>query len=143
MTQARFDVTPSRPTTQITPKQLIGGSAVLLVTLGLLSEFKGFPALSSTGVPGLATDTRCNQVQQSQARLNDKQFAAVLGLQRGQDKAKVRTLVPAPYCTLPSVQMRQGATADRELYPLAKNSAISVVLLYEDNQYVDYQLVSH
>jgi hypothetical protein len=136
MTQTRFEAS-SHPT----PKQLIGGSAVLLVTLGLISEFKGFPALSSTGSP--AADARCNQVQQAQARLSDKQFAAVLNLPRGQDKTKVRTLIPAPYCTLPSVQMRQGATADRELYPLAKNSAISVVLLYEDNQYVDYQLVPH
>jgi hypothetical protein len=140
MTQKRFN---GHPLTHLTPKQLIGSSAVLLVTLGLISEFKGFPALSSTGSLSLAADTRCNQVQQPQARLSDQQFLAVLNLPRGQDKTKVRTLIPAPYCTLPSVQIRQGATADRELYPLAKNSAISVVLLYEDNQYVDYQLVPH
>jgi hypothetical protein len=138
MTQNRFD---SHPLIHFTPKQLIGSSALLLVTLGLISEFKGFPALSSTGSP--SANTRCNQVQQPQARLSDQQFLAVLNLPRGQDKTKVRTVIPAPYCTLPNAQMRQGATSDRELYPLARNSAISVVLLYEDNQYVDYQIVPH
>jgi hypothetical protein len=115
-------------------KQLMAGGAVLLA-LGLLLDLHSLPSFfskKSSGEP-------CQEVVQSQAKLSRQQLARLLTVPEGDKKQKVQEILKDPYCKLADLQVRAGATARREAYPLEFEPQTWLVILYEGEQYAGYR----
>ena len=115
-------------------KQLLAGGAVLLA-LGLLLDLHSLPSFfskKSSGEP-------CQEVVQSQAKLSRQQLARLLTVPEGDKKQKVQEILKDPYCKLADIQVRAGATAQREAYPLEFEPQTWLVILYEGEQYAGYR----
>ncbi|NJK53825.1 MAG: hypothetical protein HC936_15375, partial [Leptolyngbyaceae cyanobacterium SU_3_3] len=94
-------------------KQLLAGGAALL-SLGLFFDLGGLPSLGRK-----KEAEACQQILQSQAKLSKQQLARLLTVPEGDSKNKIRQIAKEPYCQLSSLQIRTGAPAEREVYPLA------------------------
>lgn len=115
-------------------KQLLAAGAVLLA-VGLLLDLHGLPSFlnkKSSGEP-------CQEVVQSQAKLSRQQLARLLTVPEGDKKQKVQEILKDPYCKLANLQVRAGATAQREAYPLEFEPQTWLVILYEGEQYAGYR----
>ena len=115
-------------------KQLMAGGAVLLA-VGLLLDLHSLPSFfskKSSGEP-------CQAVVQSQAKLSRQQLARLLTIPEGDKKQKVQEILKDPYCKLADLQVRAGATAQREAYPLEFEPQTWLVILYEGEQYAGYR----
>jgi hypothetical protein len=120
------------------PKSLIaGGSAV--VAAGLMMDLYGLPSLNLR--QGINRD--CQQIVRSEARLTKEQLARLLVIPEGSNQQSVREIVQEPHCKLSSLQVRVGATAQREAYPLEFDSNTRLIVLYEGDQYAGYRFDSH
>ncbi|OLP18844.1 hypothetical protein BST81_07960 [Leptolyngbya sp. 'hensonii'] len=113
---------------------LAGGS--MLAALFLLIDLQD---VVKTKNPG----RECQQVVQAKAAISRQQLAKLLTIPERDKKQKVRAILKEPYCELPSLEIRAGATAEREAYPLEFDPQTWVVILYEGNEYAGYQLSSH
>ena len=115
---------------------LLGGilvaGAVLMLTENLLNP----GSLLSARDP----DAQCQGKVQSQSMLSDRQWGQLLIMKVREPKAKVRQIVKAPYCTLPSLEVRAGVKADREAYALASEPQNRLIILYEGDEYAGYAL---
>jgi len=116
------------------PKHLMAGGSVILA-LALLFDQHSLPAL----IRGKGADAKCQEVVQSQAKLSRDQLAQLLTVPEGDKKQKVRGVLKEPYCKLASLQVRAGAAAQREAYPLDFDSQTWLIVLYEGDQYVGYE----
>lgn len=117
-----------------TLKRVMAGGSVLL-TCGLLIDQNRFPfSFAKKGFP-----VDCEEVVQASTTLSQKQLAQVLTVSEGDQKQRIREIVKQPYCTLPSLQIRAGATAQREAYPLEFDRNTWLVVLYEGEQYTGYR----
>jgi len=116
------------------PKHLMAGGSVILA-LGLLFDRHSIPALLGSK----DADAACQEVVQAQKKLSREQLAQLLTVPEGDKKQKVRAVLQEPYCKLASLQVRAGATAQREAYPLDFDSQTWLIILYEGNQYVGYR----
>ncbi|PSB34684.1 hypothetical protein [Stenomitos frigidus] len=115
-------------------KRLMAGGAVLLA-VGLLLDLHSLPSFlskKSSGEP-------CQEVVQSQAKLSRQQLARLLTVPEGGKKQKVQEILKDPYCKLADLQVRVGATAQREAYPLEFEPQTWLVILYEGEQYAGYR----
>jgi hypothetical protein len=115
-------------------KQLLAGGAALL-SLGLFFDLGGLPSL------GRKKAEVCQQILQSQAKLSKQQLAKLLTVPEGDSKNKIRQIAKEPYCQLSSLQIRTGAPAEREVYPLAFDPQTQLVILYEGEQYAGYRFM--
>jgi hypothetical protein len=84
----------------------------------------------------------CQQVLQSQAKLSREQLARLLTVPEGDRKQKVREILRDPYCKLADLQIRVGAIAQREAYPLEFDPQTWLIILYEGDQYAGYRINS-
>jgi hypothetical protein len=109
---------------------LAGGSIV--AAIGLLVYPRGL--LSS---PASSRDI-CQTTIQPKAVLSREQLSKLLTVPERSRKQQVRQIVKDPYCTLPDVQVRAGAIAQREAYPLAFDPQTWFVVLYEGEEYAGY-----
>jgi hypothetical protein len=109
---------------------LAGGSIV--AAIGLLISPRGL--LSSTASSG----DICQAVVQPKAVLSREQLSRLLAVPERSRKDQVRQIVKDPYCTLPELQVRAGAMAQREAYPLAFDPQTWFVVLYEGEEYAGY-----
>ena len=50
-------------------------------------------------------------------------------------------MLKAPYCQLPNLEVRAGATAERFVYPLAFDPQISLIVLYEGDEYAGFRFL--
>ncbi|OLP17328.1 hypothetical protein BST81_16110 [Leptolyngbya sp. 'hensonii'] len=80
----------------------------------------------------------CQEIIQPKATLSREELLRLLSIPERSNKTRVRQIVRDPYCNLPSIEVREGITADREAYPLSFDNQIRVVLLYEGNEYAGY-----
>lgn len=80
----------------------------------------------------------CQQVIQEDAALSRENLSRLIAIPERDAKSSVREVVSEPYCVLPSVEIRSGAIAEREAYPLAFDPQTWVVLLYEGDEYAGY-----
>ena len=115
-------------------KQLMAGGAVLLA-FGLLLDLHSLPSFFSKKSAG----EPCQAVVQSQAKLSRQQLARLLTVPEGDKKQKVQEILKDPYCKLADLQVRAGATAQREAYPLEFEPQTWLVILYEGEQYAGYR----
>ncbi|MEL6319108.1 MAG: hypothetical protein AAFQ57_00455 [Cyanobacteria bacterium J06626_14] len=80
----------------------------------------------------------CQEVVQADATLSREELSQLISIPERQAKASVREVVSEPHCILPNVEIRKGAIAEREAYPLAFDPNTWVVLLYEGDEYAGY-----
>lgn len=71
--------------------------------------------------------------------ISREQLAQFLAISERDSKAKVEQVLQAPYCQLPSLEIRAGAAAERAVYPLAFDPQTWLVVLYEGDEYAGYQ----
>jgi hypothetical protein len=124
-------------TWQLLSKRIMAGASVLLA-LGLVIDQFRLPTLfAKKGTP-----VNCEEVVQVSATLSQKQLAQLLTVSEGDQKQRIRDIVKEPYCRLANLQIRVGATAQREAYPLEFDSNTWLVLLYEGEQYTGYRFAN-
>lgn len=118
-----------------TLKQLLAGGAALLA-VGLFFDLGSLPSWGSK-----KSIAACQPVLPSQAKLSRQQLALLLVVPEGDSKSKIRQIVKEPHCKLSSLQVRAGATAERESYLLDFDSQTQLVVLYEGDQYAGYRFL--
>lgn len=103
---------------------------------------------------GLMMDVQVNQPQAEEVRdflgcegdvraevvLSREQLAQVLTVPERDSRDKVRQILAEPYCVLPSVEVRYGVKAEREVYPLAFDPTAWLVILFEGDEYAGYRI---
>lgn len=111
---------------------LAGGSVV--AALGMLTDLTGFMPAQSTST----TKEVCQQVIQEKSALSREALAQLLTVPEGANRSQIQQVAKSPYCQLSEMQVRSGATAQREAYPLAFDPKTWLVVLYEGESYVGY-----
>ena len=127
-----------RKSNRLMPKQLMAGGTVLLA-IGLLVDLQRLPFFMSKK----NSEEVCQQIGRSQAKLSRSQLAKFLVVPEGDQKQKVRDILKEPYCNLAGLQIRAGATAQREAYLLDFDPQTWLVVLYEGDQYAGYRFSIH
>jgi hypothetical protein len=121
-------------------KPLMAGGSVLLV-LALLVDLNALPRkVWSHQRQG---PEPCQTIIQSTAKLSRQQLAKVLTIPEGSKKQQVRDVLKEPYCQLANLQVRAGATSQREAYPLDFESQAQLIVLYEGDEYAGYRFDLH
>ncbi len=113
-------------------KQLLAGGAALLA-LGLFADLRGLSFGSAKMGNELCPSTS------SQSKLTEQQVAKLLTVAEGDQKTKIREIVREPACKLPTLPVRVGSMAEREVYGLKFDPQTSIVVLYEGDQYAGYR----
>ncbi|MGI0486237.1 hypothetical protein ACN4EK_12425 [Pantanalinema rosaneae CENA516] len=116
-------------------KRMMAVGSVLLA-FGLLTDLQTRSQLSGNRKP---IGDSCQKVIHAEATLSKHQLARLLAIPEGGNKQQVREITKAPYCELGELQIRVGATAQREAYPLEFDPQTWLVLLYEGDQYAGYR----
>lgn len=80
----------------------------------------------------------CQETVQTQSVLSRAELSELLAVAERAPKEDVRAIIDEPYCTLPSVEVREGAIADREAYPLEFNPQTWFIVLYEEGEYAGF-----
>ena len=115
-------------------KSAIAGLSILLA-IGLLGDLYGLPTWRDR--PSFATE--CQKIVSQDVRLTKEQLLKLLVIAEGDKRDRIRQIVPSPYCTLQTLQIRAGAQSQREAYPLAFDPNTWLVILYEGDQYTGYR----
>ena len=115
----------------------------LLAACSLLASFGLLLNLPPGVLPELPTPTAkqtsvCSEVVQPKAAVSREQLAQLLSVPERSQRREVQNLLKQPYCRLPSLSIRAGATTERDVYPLAFDPQTSLVVLYEGKTYVGY-----
>lgn len=113
---------------------LAGGLIVALV--GLMMDVQ----TRSPSPPDVKPFSSCNNDIQADVALSRQQLAHLLAIPERDSKDKIRDMVETPYCTLPTVEVRSGVNATREVYPLAFAPQTWLILLFEGNEYAGYRI---
>lgn len=106
-------------------------SGSMLALVGVLADLRGVFS------PEPRTDL-CQEILQPRSVLSRDELSRLLTVPERSTKARVREVVQEPYCTLPEVEVRAGAIAIREAYPLAFDPQTWFVILYEEGEYAGY-----
>ncbi len=80
----------------------------------------------------------CQEIVQPKASVSREQLSKLLTVSERGDRAKVQGILKQPYCRMPSLSIRAGATTERDAYPLASDPQTWLVVLYEGKTYVGY-----
>ncbi len=97
-----------------------------------------FDASSHLHASTADTKETCQRMVQSSAVLSRAQLAQILTVPERSSQQSVRAIVADPYCQLPSLELRDGITAEREAYPLAFSPTTWLVMLYEGDEYAGF-----
>lgn len=119
---------------------LLGGA--LVAAIGLVFSQPDSEPKSNAPDP----NQFCQEIVQPKASVSREQLAKLLTVpERGDnpigipsDRAKVQRILKSPYCRMPSLSIRAGATTERDAYPLASDSQTWIVVMYEGKSYVGY-----
>ena len=80
---------------------------------------------------------QCQAVVQHQ-QLSRQQLAQLLSVPERSQRRYVQEILKAPYCRLSSLNIRAGATTERDVYRLAFDQQTDLIVLYEGQSYVGY-----
>ena len=80
----------------------------------------------------------CQEIVQPKASVSREQLAKLLTVPERGDRIKVQSILKQPYCRMPNLSIRAGATTERDAYPLTSDSQTWLVVLYEGKSYVGY-----
>ena len=133
-------------TSAVLLRRVIAGGSVLLA-VSMLLDLKPFNMKSLPFLGDRRSFTAdCQGNTQTNATVSDQQLAQFLSVPEGVPKQKVRDIVKEPYCQLSALQVRAGATAQREAYklhsdqPQPQDSDAWLIVLYEGDQYTGYRI---
>lgn len=112
----------------------IAGGGVLLAALAGIGPMT---VLNSSN-EGANAPVVCQEKIQSQSVLSRAELSKLLSISERAPKADVRAIIDEPYCTLPSVSVREGAISEREAYPLEFNPQTWFIVLYEEGEYAGF-----
>lgn len=120
----------------------IGGFALL--ALLVVFDMYGLPSFGRiVQLPWLSNQHSfkedCQGKPQTNTAVSKQQLAQFLSISEGAAKEKIRAVVKEPYCQLTALQVRAGATAQRETYRLEFDENTWLVVLYEGEQYTGYR----
>lgn len=118
-----------------TPKRVLAIGSTVLLAGALMMDVNILPSFGIR--KGAGGD--CKRTVQSNARLTEPQLAKLLTIPEGSTKQRVREALQEPFCEMDSLQVRAGATAQREAYPLEFDNQTWLVVLYEGDQYAGYR----
>ncbi len=126
-------VQPQQRVQLLQPKNLLLGACLcLLATVGLLLHPNVLhEAVSQTGL-------QCQQIVQPQEELSRQRLAQLLSVPERSQSRQTQEILQAPYCRLPNLNIRAGATTERDVYRLAFDSHTDLIVLYEGQSYVGY-----
>ncbi len=139
---------PSPNTMQPLVKPLLAGGllfALVLILLhanGVKSLLSNPAALANASSRGKAVETLAKECEgdiNETAKLSRKQLMQILAVPERDSKTRMREIVQAPYCQLSTLQVRAGVDAVREAYPLEFDAEMTLVLLYENDEYAGYR----
>ncbi|MBD0334393.1 MAG: hypothetical protein ICV62_02790 [Cyanobacteria bacterium Co-bin13] len=80
----------------------------------------------------------CQQEVQAQSVLSRTELTELLSVPERSAKEAVRQVIAEPFCLMSPVEVREGAAAEREAYPLEFDPQTWLVILYEGNEYAGY-----
>ncbi len=80
----------------------------------------------------------CQQTVQSQSVLSRDELSQLLTIPERASREAVREVIAEPYCLLEAAEIRAGAMAEREVYPLAFDPQSWLIVLYEEGEYAGY-----
>jgi hypothetical protein len=80
----------------------------------------------------------CEQTVQSSSVLSRSELSQLLSVTERAPKEDVRAVINEPYCTLPSITVREGTVSEREAYPLEFNPQTWFIVLYEEGEYAGF-----
>lgn len=80
----------------------------------------------------------CQEVIRPDAILSRDHLAKLLAVSERTAKTAIQQVVAEPYCRLPSVSIRAGVVAEREVYPLAFDPDTWLIMLYEGDEYAGF-----
>ncbi|MEA5466852.1 hypothetical protein [Leptothoe sp. PORK10 BA2] len=106
-----------------------------MAAVGLLLNAGHYLKADATPVHG---KDNCQKIVQSSAVLSREQLGQILTVPERSNQQTVRDIVAEPYCQLPSIEIREGVTATREVYPLAFEPSTWLVMLYEGEEYAGF-----
>lgn len=113
---------------------LLGGA--LVAAIGLVFSQPDLEPKSNAPDPSQF----CQEIVQPKASISREQLARLLTVPERGDRAKVQAILKSPYCRMPSLSIRAGATTERDAYPLASDTQTWIVVMYEGKSYVGYGL---
>ncbi len=120
--------------------------AIGVVGIGLIAMFSSLGGtLPSFGARN--TETECQKIMKSNAKLERKQLLQLINVQMGDSKSKVRSIVKEPYCKLANVTVRSNTPSEREVYLLDQDAVFEadantrLVVMYEEDSYVGYRFL--
>ncbi len=111
---------------------LIGGAVLAAIGLALNQANMAPPNR------GIDPNAFCQEVVQPKAVVTREQLARLLTVPERDKRIKVQEIVKQPYCKMPTLSIRSGATTERDAYPLASDPQTWLVVLYEGDTYVGY-----
>jgi hypothetical protein len=118
---------------RLKPEPLLIGSALIAAISLTLTQPEVAPPRRGPD-PSLF----CQEIVQPKAAVSREQLAKLLTVPERGDRSKVQNIVKEPYCRMPSLSIRAGATTERDAYPLASDPQTWIVILYEGKTYVGY-----
>ena len=113
------------------PSLIVTGLALAMA--GTVIDFR--PEQVSSSGP---RDDRCQTIVESEAILSRDELTALLSVPERESMARIREVVSSPYCKLADLELRVGAIAEREAYPLAFDPDTWLIILYEGDEYAGY-----
>ena len=114
------------------PRNLLLSTCLcLLATVGLLLH----PGVLQERV---SQAMHCQQIVQPQEELSRQRLAQLLSVPERSQRRQTQKILQAPYCRLPDLNIRAGATTERDVYRLAFDSQNDLIVLYEGQSYVGY-----
>lgn len=122
---------PPRASMGISNFQYLMTGGCLLLALVLMTDVQQW-------LPKAEVKDICKEVIQPDAILSRTHLAQLLAVSERTAKTAIQQVVAEPYCRLPSVSIRAGITAEREVYPLAFDPDTWLVMLYEGDEYAGF-----
>ncbi|MEB3356215.1 MAG: hypothetical protein VKK04_05780 [Synechococcales bacterium] len=116
-------------------RYLLAGSSILAGLVLMVDVSRLFEPERSQDI--------CQEVVQAESVLSRNELLQLLSIPERSARSAVRSVVSAPYCLMPHVEVRAGVMAEREAYPLAFDPETWVVILYEGEEYAGYAFSFH
>lgn len=80
----------------------------------------------------------CTELVEPSVALSQEQLSKLTEVPTYSKRQQVEQILKQPYCRLSSLNIRAGTLTEREVYPLASNPSTSLIVLYEDENYLGY-----
>ncbi|MBW4514107.1 MAG: hypothetical protein KME11_02640 [Timaviella obliquedivisa GSE-PSE-MK23-08B] len=127
----------THPEISFPPSKLLLIAALLLPLVAILMIDLGIG--SSGRIPG-RTET-CQGAVNEGVIISREQLAEFLTISERDPRTRVEDILKSPYCQLPNLSVRAGATAERLVYPLAFDPKTWLIVLYEEDEYAGYRFL--